>query len=149
MLISIISFIIGLLSMAGINFLNQKTQNQNNPKNTAVTTEVSPTNTPSPTPEPLDLAQYKIKILNGSGIIGAASKLKESLTGEGFTVTTIGNAATSNYTDTTVFANKNVNPKYLEKLKSFLNQSYTLASGSAAPGGLTTDADVIIVIGKN
>ena len=90
-----------------------------------------------------------IKILNGSGVIGAASKLRESLASEGFTVTTTGNATKNNYTETTVYANKDVNPKYLEKLRSFLNQSYTLASNSAAPDGLTSGADVTIIIGKN
>jgi hypothetical protein len=151
MLISIISFIIGLLSMAGINTLNQKTQNSHESQNTtsmSVTKKVSPTNTPSPTPEPLNLSQYNIKILNGSGITGAAAKLKNSLTGEGFTVTTTGNATGTNYSDTTVFARKDINPKYLEKLKSFLKQSYTLASDSATPGGSTTESDVIIIIGK-
>lgn len=133
--------------MAGINYLNQKTQDQDNQKKTAVTAKASPTNTPSPTSEPLDLSKYNIKILNGSGITGAASELKESLTGEGFTVTTTGNAATSNYTDTTVYANKDVNPKYLEKLKSFLKQSYTLASDSADSDESTTGADITIVIG--
>jgi hypothetical protein len=149
MLIAIISFIIGLLSMAGINYFNQKTQDQDNSKKTAVTTKLSPTNTPSPTPEPLDLSKYNIKILNGSGVTGAASELKESLAGEGFTVITTGNAATSNYTGTTVLAGKDIDPKYLEKLKSFLSQSYTLASDSAAPDGATAGADVTIIIGKN
>lgn len=149
MLIAIISFIIGLLSMAGINYFNQKTQDQDNLKKTAVTTKLPPTNTPSPTPEPLDLSKYNIKVLNGSGVTGAASKLKVSLTGEGFTVTTTGNAATSNYTDTTVLAGKDVDPKYLNKLKSFLSQSYTLASDSADPDESTTGTDVTIIIGKN
>ena len=152
MLISIISFIIGLLSMAGINLLNERTQNSHNPKNTtsmSVTTKVSPTNKPSPTPEVLILDQYNIKILNGSGITGAAAKLKDSLTSEGFTVTTTGNATGGDYTDTAVFAKKDVSPKYLEKLKSSLQKSYTLAPDTATPGALTTETDIIIIIGKN
>ncbi len=152
MLISIISFIIGLLSMAGINILNQKTQNSHNQKNTtsiSVTTKMSPTNTASPTPEPLNLAQYNIKIINGSGVTGAAAKLKTSLTNEGFTVTTTGNAASNDYTNTTISAKKDINPKYLEKLKTFLSKSYTLASDSSTPGGSTNEADITIIIGKN
>ena len=150
MLISIISFVIGLLSMAGINMLNQKNQNSHNPQNTtnmSVTKKISPTNKPSPTPEPLNLAQYNIKILNGSGITGAAAKLKTSLTDEGFTVATTGNAPDNNYTNTTISAKKDANPKYLERLKTFLSKSYALASNPSTPISSNEQADIIITIG--
>lgn len=153
MLIAIISFVIGLLAMAGINFYMQKmqdTKNQEIAMKASLTPKPSPTTAPTPTPEVIDLTQYNIKILNGSGITGAASKLKASLTEEGFTVTSTGNASNNDYANTTISAKKDTNPKYLEKLKSFIGESYSLAATDSAetPDQPTGTTDVTIIIGS-
>lgn len=61
----------------------------------------------SPMPEAssaadVDRSTIKIRVLNGSGKAGAASAAKDFLEGKGYVVTTIGNAATTDFEQTVV-----------------------------------------------
>lgn len=150
--IAAISFLIGLVSMAGISMFLGKTGFKLPFISTKITISPSPIPTaiiPSPTKaKEINLAEYKIEILNGSGVSGAASKLNKSLTAEGFSVSSIGNADKSNYTKTTIQAKKEVSSEYLTKLKESLKNTYSLSQDSTnqLPAGNTTD--IIITIGS-
>jgi hypothetical protein len=149
-LIAVISFLIGLVSMAGISLLLQKTPFEL----PFITRKVEITPSPKPTilVEPtkvvvVNLAEYKIEVLNGTEIAGAASKLKTALTTEGFSVISAGNAEKSDYTDTIISAKKKVTSAYLDKLKESLKKTYTIAPDSKTLVPESSEADVIITIG--
>ena len=91
------------------------------------------TSTPSPSkisPTPasdsaklaIDYSKYKIKVLNGSGIAGAAAKGKEILEKELFMVVEIGNAETSDYDLTVIQTKKEVPKAFLDQLRSVLEK---------------------------
>lgn len=152
-LIAVISFFVGLVSMAGISMFFQKTPFAL-PFIARKAAEVTPSPVPTIAVEPtkvkeVNLAEYSIEVLNGSGITGGAAKLKTALTTEGFQVTSTGNADKSDYTDTIISAKKEVNSAYLEKLKDNLKKTYTLASDSKIPVPESSEADIIITIGSN
>jgi hypothetical protein len=106
---------------------------------------------PSPTPvvtvEPtktVDLSQYEIEILNGSTVNGEAGRQKTNLEEEGFTVSSVGNADNTDYTDTVIKAKKEVSADFVNKLTTTLESSFTvtkevLADDAAVP--------VIVVLG--
>lgn len=150
-LVAVVAFIIGLISMAGISFLIQKMSN-GTLFSSSKTTQTSPTpnigNKPSPTAMVLNLTEYSIKILNGSEIAGAATKLKDSLIQDGFKVAEIGNADKNDYTDTIIFAKKDTNTAYLDKLKNTLKKIYVLGPDTKIPPVSTSEADIIITIGS-
>lgn len=52
---------------------------------------VTPTETPSPTVEAVDLTNYKVQVLNGTGITGEAARIKTMLTEAGFAEIEVGN----------------------------------------------------------
>lgn len=155
LLIALISFLIGLISMAAVNFF----QNKSLP-GTGVTIPFlagnikpsptpEPTAKPSPTPETVNPAEYSIKILNGSGVTGAATKLKQSLTNSGYNVISAGNADISDLADTTVSSKKGIKPIFLTQLKNELKKTYSVTSGNATAIADLGDADVVITIGIN
>src|SRR6266403_3666140 len=68
-MVTCITFIIGLVCIAGIYYFTAGTSETNHitiPNIIAKPTP-TPTETPSPTPKQLDLSTYNIEILNGSG----------------------------------------------------------------------------------
>lgn len=81
----------------------------------------------TPTPEKVDIAKYTIRVLNGSGVAGAAGQTKDDLTSEGFTVTATGNA-TDDVTETTISAKSSVDQAALSKLTEALSKKYTVSS---------------------
>lgn len=108
---------------------------------------VTPSPTPTVTPEPtkvIDLTKYEIEIQNGSGIDGEASRQKLSLTAAGFTVSSVGNADNSDYTDTILKAKANVDKDFLAKLKTTLEASFTVKEEVLPDTALTP---VIIILG--
>ncbi len=153
MLIAIVSFIFGLISMAGFNILFQKDKMSAQlpfiSTSTTPTPTLKPANTATPTPESVDPAKYSITILNGSGIKGAAGNLKESLTEFGYNVISTGNADGADYIRTTISAKKEVGKIYLENLKNELGKKYLLAPDSNATQPATNEADIIITIGSS
>jgi hypothetical protein len=115
-------------------------------KEVAVTpTPVPPTATPEPTLAEADLSEYEVQILNGSEVSGEASRQKDSLEAEGFTIASVGNADESNYTDTIIQAKKNVGKAFIAKLKSVLEETFdtiktkTLDEDSSVP--------VVVILG--
>lgn len=120
------------------------------------TSQPSPTQSPIPSKFPTasessslkaDLSKYKIQVLNGSGIKGEASKVKDFLEEEKFVVKDIDNADTSNYEKTVIKAKKDVPKEYLDELKSVLGKTYVLDTEEELRE--SASVDVIIIIGKS
>ncbi len=106
-----------------------------------VTLIPTPTLTPEPT-KTVDLKKYKVKILNGGSISGEAGRQKDSLEAKGFTVSAIGNADNSDYTDTIIQAKEEVDKDFIAKLKSSLEETFTVGEIKA----LSDDASTPIVV---
>lgn len=113
----------------------------------------SSTNLPEPTvkptaiPIPKDkLADLKISVLNGSGKVGEASKVKDLLEGKGFLVSKTGNADSYDFTDTLVQTRNNSHGAY-EDIRLALGDSYLIKLGDAlSPKGIY---DVVIIVGSS
>jgi hypothetical protein len=110
----------------------------------------TPTPTPTPTvlPEPtkaVDLTQYEIEVLNGSGVGGEASKQKTVLETAGFTVSSIGNADNSDYTNTIIKAKTEVSKAFLDKLTNVLENNLTVGAVETLSGD--SSVPIVVIIG--
>jgi len=104
---------------------------------------LSPTPIVSPVPtKAVDLKKYEIEILNGSEAAGEASRQKTILETAGFTISSIGNADNSDYTDTIVKAKAEVDKNFLAKLKSDLENTFTVGETQI----LSEDSSVPVVV---
>lgn len=153
--VAVISFFIGIASMAGANYFfkdfrlptNLPQINIPNPMAQPTPTP-KPTLTPTPTEKQINLSAYSIEVQNGSGVTGAAAKLKNSLTTDGFKVISTGNADNSDYTETIIETSKDIDSDYLYKLKESLEKDYVLGQTAKIPAAYTGDANIIIIIGS-
>ena len=136
-------FIIALALLGGI-FVYKQSMNKGADVN-VVTLSPTPTVVPSPTIA-LDLSKYPVEILNGSGVDGEAGKQKTNLEAEGFTVSSVGNADNSDYTETIIQAKETVDQAFLDKLKSILEKSFVV--GETEELSEDEDSDVIVIIGS-
>ena len=113
----ILGFILLLLIGAAIYLYIKSSQSSTESGTAEQTVRQQLKDTPSPSPstegsketdqtaaEPPPAARpVSVKVLNGSGVAGAASNLAAVLTGAGITVTGTGNAKSFNYQRTTIF----------------------------------------------
>lgn len=133
----------------GAYFLYSKLTSPSEPKATIPAAQTPPVEPPAlPTdeaPAVIDLSKYPIKVLNGSGKSGVASKLKDTLTEEGFTVSGTGNADNSDYELTEIRTLPDVPEELVTKLTTLLGKTYELASKSAALKTGSTDSVEIII----
>lgn len=149
LIVALVSFVVGLLCMAGIDYVVSNKPTDINSFFNAPTSTPAPSKavTPSPTPiKAVDLSTYNIQVLNGSGVKGEAAKVREGLVGEGFKVASSGNAATQDYEKTELAAKKGVDAAYLAKLKAYLEkESYVVEESTLSDDSKT---DVVITIGQ-
>lgn len=107
----------------------------------------SPAATTTATPEAkINLAQFEIRVLNGSGIAGEAGRAKALLEGDGFKVKSTGNASAYDFTTTEVTYSQTVSTAWLAKLKTELAKKYVIKEPVV---GKITGADVEIVVGSS
>ena len=90
--------------------------------------------------------KYPIMVLNGSGITGEASKLREILENAGFKVSETGNAEKYDYTDTIIKTKKNVETSYINDLKKLVGKSYLLGNDETLPA--SDSSDVVVIVGS-
>lgn len=95
----------------------------------------------------IDYLKYKIRVLNGSGIAGEASKVRGILEEEKFVVEDIDNADSSDYEKTIIRAKKDVSKEYIDTLKKLLGKIYVLDTEEELKE--SADVDVIIIIGSS
>lgn len=134
---------LALASLIGI-FVYKQGMNKRTQVN-VVTLSPTPTVIPQPTIA-VDLTKYEISILNGSEVDGEAGRQKANLEGEGFTVSSVGNADNSDYTQTIIQAKESVDQAYLNKLKSVLEESFVV--GEIEELSQDADSSVIVILGS-
>ena len=104
------------------------------------------TQVPSPTSIILNRSQVKIQLLNGSGISGQVSKVKDFLEDLGYKDISTGNAGSYDYTDTIISTNNNAK-EYISLLTLDLNYSYTINTNNQNHDS-NSAFDIIIIIGQ-
>lgn len=105
----------------------------------------TPTAIVTPTPVPVDKAGFTMKVLNGSGIPGAAAKLQATLTADGYSISSTGNADNSEYTQTQILVKPSVSKAFVTVLSTDLAKLYKVsATIGSLPASSPTDVDVII-----
>lgn len=167
--------IIAISSFGGYKFLSSKEEIKNEVSPTPLPTEFfTSTETPTPTPtekEPAptnetkkpspaptkapvkktlgssttDKSSLTVEVLNGSGEVGAASKVSAILKELGYNVVSIGNADSFDYIDTVIGVSEE-RKSFLDILKKDVSQSYTVSStGTASP---SASSDAVVIVGK-
>lgn len=100
--------------------------------------------TPVPTEQEIDRSDVNIRVLNGSGISGAAGDLKEVLEGLGYSEVTTGNASDQDYTDTEVTFSSDINQAVKTEIVDELEGIYQDVNVKSGDAG---EYDVEIITG--
>ncbi len=108
----------------------------------------APTDTPTPTVAPKDKGTLTVKVLNGTGTVGDASKVKNTLIDLKYTASNIttDNAGSQDSTTTTVVFAQDVSKTDQDELVKELKKTFTDVSSKEATG--TPDTDIVITTGK-
>lgn len=156
----VFSILIMLIILIGGGFLLKNLWGKANFKALLPSARPTPTNTPIPgpkfsptplptvipTPTPLNKADLKIQILNGSGTTGVATRAQVFLTEDGWVIDTVANADRYDYENTQIKIKKS-KEVFAEMLKTKLSEKYAVAD---VIGELSEDnsVDAIVIIGK-
>ena len=116
------------------------------PTSTPPVAQESPEASASPTAVPkADLAKYTVNILNGSGKIGEAGKVKTLIEKEGFKVGNTGNAASFDFEETVIQAKTDVPEAVVNQLTEAIT-GYVTSVGTALKESSTYD--IVITVGS-
>lgn len=101
-----------------------------------------PTQTPTPTVEPVAKADLSIQVLNGTGTVGQAGKVESALADIEYENVETGNAEDTNMTETTIVYSSRVSQEQLDEIETTLKELFeTVTTEKAA-----TDPEFDIVI---
>ncbi|HLB60934.1 MAG TPA: LytR C-terminal domain-containing protein [Patescibacteria group bacterium] len=109
-------------------------------------TDTTPEATDSADTTTVNLAEYDIQVLNGSGVAGAAGNARDLLLAAGFEKFTVGNAGEYEHTATEVQMKEGAPAAVYTAIEKTLTEGgYTVTEGDT----LTSDADydVIVIVG--
>lgn len=107
--------------------------------------ESGPTQTPTQAPK-RELTNYKLQVLNGSGLIGAASKAKDLLEKNGFKVEEVANASSYDFEKTVIQVKKGVPIDIVDTLKDVLSKNYSVEVGGALEE--KSSFDLVVTVGS-
>ncbi len=113
------------------------------PKIPATTTPPKATTT-KPVVKTYKTEQAKIEIQNGTKINGWASSEKTALLAKGFNIITAKNAVKQDYTKIYIYNLTKDNPLTISELQKV----YGVKATSGAPAGISSSADILIILGK-
>lgn len=105
-----------------------------------------PEATPIPTKAEVDKKAYEIEVQNGSGIAGEGARVKEVVEKAGFKVGAVGNATTSDYTETIIKVNEDVPVEYIDELTKTLEERGPVAK--IEKFALGEDGEVLVIVGN-
>ncbi len=100
----------------------------------------------TPTPGNITKTKYAIKVLNGSGVDGEATRVKGILEQAGYTVSSVGNADTSNIETTTIQTKSSVEQSWIDDLKVVLSKSFVVSYSKDLDDTAVTD--VVVTVGS-
>lgn len=108
--------------------------------------EEEPTATPVPEEE-VDLTEYSVNVLNGSGVAGQAGAVADLLTEAGFADPDTGNADEFNYTVTEIQSKADVPESVTEELAAALRDSYSVNVLEDALDE-SSEYDIVVTVGE-
>lgn len=132
-----------IIIIVGI-FVVRSSGKQATPNPTPETQGLSAPSTPLPTATPADKTAVTIEIKNGTGIAGEAAYLQGVLKSLGYSEITVGNADTTNNTDTTITYSSSVDKSVSDEITQKLTSIYEVVNTSNSS---TQTKDVVIVTG--
>lgn len=139
-------FILGAI-LGGIIFYQRgvnTTKVEPTPTPVTSTSATEPTSTPSAT---VDLEKYEVAVFNGSGTAGEAGKVQDILETAGFVVSSTGNAASYDYSDTIIKAKEDVDNAFIQKLTDTLSDTYVV--GDTELLSASSDDSVQVIVGSS
>lgn len=121
------------------------------PKSTT-TPEPAATSTPKPSATPTaptkdEISKVSVSVLNGSGKIGEASKVKELLTAGDIKTVSTGNASRYDYKATVIQFKKEVTPALRTYIEKLVAKSYTVEIDEKDLAS-SSKTDVVITVGQ-
>ncbi len=138
----VVAILLGV-GAAGFMFMRGSSKSTANTDNTPTSTPF--VEEPMPTEAPMvNKSDLKVKILNGSGVVGEAGKVQKILEGADFTVDSTGNADAYDHKTTEIQAKSSVSTEITDELTDLLKVDYTPEVTSLADD---EDVDIIIVVG--
>lgn len=149
----IFAFLVGLTIGAGLigGIFFYKSRVQQNPSEII---KVSPSpvsdidtasSTPNPTPLDVDKSKYTLQVLNGTGIVGDAGKIKALLENSGFNNVATSNASSYLNEETEISYKEDIPKELLDEIKSILSE-YKTEDGEILED--TDKYDVIVLSGS-
>ena len=106
--------------------------------------KATPAATPTATPAAIKRDEVTIEIQNGTGITGEAKLLQDKLKTLGYSEITVGNAATTDNTETTVTFLKTLSQSVQDEIKKTLESFYKTVNVKIST---TQKSDVIVLTG--
>jgi hypothetical protein len=118
-----------------------------------ITPEATIATTPNPSPQvtkaEIVFSDFKIQVLNGTGISGEASTVSELLENTGFSITNVGDAESFDYTNTLISTKEETPKDVYDEIGSILESEYTVAeSDEVLTEDLEYDVQVIVGVRK-
>jgi cytoskeletal protein RodZ len=107
----------------------------------------SHTPSPTPTPEPTIDPRLHVTVLNGTPARGLAAGVSKTLTADGWSVKTVGNASRGDFTQTVVYYSDPANKEAALGLVKSLTGAQAKAELSQTFAG--TSADLTVVVGSD
>lgn len=138
-IIFFISLII-LFSVFILIFINQKSN-----FSSETTDSITPTINPTPTSKPI--SDFKIKVLNGTGTPGEASKITQLLSANNLKVESTDNAVNYDFTQTQIEIKSSVPNNIIELIKTSLGEKY-IPKILETNLSESSEFDIIITTGK-
>lgn len=148
-LLALISFLLGFLAGITAAYVVLLLPGGKSPSFGETPTQVAvETAAPAPTPAPTpDRALLRIGILNGTGVKGEGARAKAYLTELGYKVTSVDNAANSNYKAAEISISEEKS-EYREILKKDLSEKYPVSDKEKVLKDTST-FDAQIIVGKD
>lgn len=108
-------------------------------------TEEIPAPEPSPEAEDVNLTEFSVRVLNGTGTGGEAGKVKVLLEEAGFEEIKTGNAPSEDNTVTTISAKAEVPTSAVKAIENALKGTFTTEAGDTL--GEDSDYDIVVTTG--
>lgn len=149
----IIIFILIFAAIFGLTFAGLKYQSQimgifgGEAKQEVTPTPISPSSTPTPTPELIPQEDLTINVQNGSGIAGQAGVVQSALEDLGFSNIETGNSDDQEQTTTTVEYSNQVSEEDQELINEYLEE--TFSDVSIKQDQDTESFNIIIITGES
>ena len=143
-IVFILVLVLGLVAGGFYYYKTKVSGGEETPKDDTPTPSAQETPTPTPSEE-VDLSEYSVSILNGSGIPGEAGKVETALKTQGFEGIETGNAESYDYTVSEVSLKKDTPEAVYEAVKKAM-AGYKIVRQESALAE-SSDFDVEIIVG--